>query len=286
MAPFWSIAEGQAHSVNGTASGLRVFVASSILERAGFSRFWPDPFAPGARAAYAAPMLERPIRLLIFDLDGTLIDSAPDIVSAVHSLTRSRGLPDLPDAQVRTAIGEGLRALIHSVFPVAKTDPEYSLELEADFERHYEAHLLEKTRVFPGVESFLNVWPGAISIVTNKQERFARASLAGVGLDTFDWIRIFGADSLPEKKPSPLPLLETMRAAGVPPEQTLMIGDGIPDIVAARNAGVRSIAVEFGYADVAKLVALGASATVSGFDKLLPLIAGMTSPQPRANVLR
>ena len=229
-------------------------------------------------------------RLLIFDLDGTLIDSAPDIVSAVNGLMRARGRPELPEAQVKAAIGEGLRTLIEGLFPETQTSAAFLREFEAEFRLHYERHLLERTQVFPGVFDFLERWSGsdggsegrAIAIVTNKDERFARICVEGLGLARFPWLRLFGADSLPAKKPDPLPLIEAMRAAGVTPTETVMVGDGLPDMGAALRAGTYSAAAEYGYCELRLLVAAGATTTFADFARLPDALARIEALRPAA----
>lgn len=221
------------------------------------------------------------IRLLIFDLDGTLVDSAPDIMTAVNTLMHQRGRAPLPRGTIVAAIGEGLRQLIFDLFPETHANPEAIRQLEHDFYSLYERHLLDSTEVFPGVTSFLDSCEKRIAIVTNKHEALARRVVDGLGLKRYPWLRLFGADSLSNKKPDPLPLHEVMRAAGVDRSETLMIGDGIPDMIAARRAGVHSIAIEFGYTPIDILKAQGASLVLSSFDRLHDVIATAETLSPR-----
>ena len=207
-------------------------------------------------------------RLLIFDLDGTLVDSAPDIIDAVNALMKERGRSALPDARIVAAIGEGLKQMVFNLFPETHADPVLLETLERDFFRHYENHLIEKSKPFAGVVEFLENTDAQIAVVTNKHERLARMVLEGLGLMRFPWVRIFGADSLERRKPDPLPLFEAMRAAGVTREQTVMIGDGIPDMVAARAAGVHAIGCLFGYTNREILEAQGASILLESYAAL------------------
>lgn len=223
------------------------------------------------------------IKLLIFDLDGTLIDSAPDIIATTNQLMRMRDKPPLPPERVVAAIGEGLKQTVFSLFPETHSDPEALGQLEEDFFRCYENNLLNATRVFPGVEKFLahNGSHRKISIVTNKYESLTHQVLKGLELNRHDWVRVFGADSLPSRKPDPLPLIETMRAANVDRTETLMIGDGIPDMIAARRAGVHSVAIEFGYTSLDILNAQGASLTLRSYDDLDDVIRKAEELPPR-----
>ena len=223
------------------------------------------------------------IRLLIFDLDGTLVDSAPDIITTVNNLMLERGHEPLPDKQIIAAIGEGLKQLVFSLFPETHGNPKLLDELDKEFFKHYEENLLIKTTVFPGVEEFLEKLPKVtkIAVVTNKNERLALAVLAGLKLDRFPWVKVFGADSLPRKKPDPLPLNEVMRIAGVPREQTVMVGDGIPDMIAGRRAGVHTVAIGFGYTQLPILQGLGSTMTLSSFAELPSILKEISKLNPR-----
>jgi 2-phosphoglycolate phosphatase len=221
-------------------------------------------------------------RLLIFDLDGTLIDSAADIVTTVNTLMDQRGRPQLPTEEIVASIGEGLRALVYNLFPESHVDAKFQAQLEAEFQEVYGKNLLLQTRVFAGVTEFLRKWPHTIAIVTNKNEVFAHQLAHNLdGLKQFQWLRVFGADSLPERKPHPLPLQEVMRIAGVTCAETVMIGDGTPDMRAAEAAGVHSVAIEFGYTAIDKLRAAGASASLASYADLPRILQSLTRLPPR-----
>ena len=217
------------------------------------------------------------IKLLIFDLDGTLIDSAPDIIATVNGLMARRNLPSLPDDEITAAIGEGLRALVHKLFPEAKEGTPFKADLDREFLELYHLNMVKRTKPFSGVEEFLTDCPWKVAIVTNKTKALTDEMLAILKLDRFPWVRVFGADSLAQRKPHPLPLQEAMRAAGVEPHETLMIGDGIPDMAAAKAARVRAIAVEFGYLPKETLLALGATHTLPSYKDLKNLITKLNS---------
>lgn len=215
-----------------------------------------------------AMCLLRMIKLLIFDLDGTLVDSAPDIVRTTQQLLAQRGQPAIADARIRAAIGEGLKPLVMSLFPEVNEDQKIRQEVESEFYRLYENNLLIETKIFTGALEFLRQWRGPLAIVTNKPHRLALRTVEHLALKEIPWFRVWGADALSERKPHPLPLLELMRLLGISREETLMIGDGIPDMVAARRAGVHSIACEFGYARREILAAEGASLFIDSFASL------------------
>jgi phosphoglycolate phosphatase len=200
------------------------------------------------------------IELVIFDLDGTLIDSAPDIVDTTNKVLVQRGRQALPEAQIVAAIGQGLKELLYNCFPDLINQDDEIEKLDREFYKIYRRNLISKTTVFEGTREFLDSTNCQVAIVTNKYEDLAVESVSKLRLDHYAWVKIFGADSLSERKPHPLPLLEVMRAAGIPPENTVMVGDGLPDMGAARAAGVHSLACEYGYCAAEKLVDAGASA--------------------------
>lgn len=204
------------------------------------------------------------IELVIFDLDGTLIHSAPDIVATTNELMHRRNRPLLSETVIVNAIGEGLMELIYNCFPDVKDDRAEIELITRDFARVYEENLLKRTTIYDGVLQFLDEAstgsrPRKVAIVTNKRIAWTRKTLAGLKLDRFPWVKVFGADSLSERKPHPLPLLEVMKAAGLGPERTVMVGDGLPDMRAAGRAGVPAIGCTYGYCSAEKLTNAGAS---------------------------
>lgn len=192
-------------------------------------------------------------QLLIFDLDGTLVDSARDIAEAVNILMQNRGRPLLPEPLVISHIGEGLRKLIFGCFPESLENPQELEELERQFIEAYGQCMFNHTKVYDGIVQGLQDWNGQLAIVTNKNERQAHQLIARNELAQFNWRVIYGGDTFPHKKPHPLPLVETLRQVGVSTHQALMIGDGTPDVKAARAAGIRSLAVGYGYSQVEQL---------------------------------
>jgi phosphoglycolate phosphatase len=282
------------------------------------------------------------IDLLIFDLDGTLIDSAPDIISAVRTFAKNKNIPSPLEHEIRNAIGEGIRPFINKTFAslgintnaartqtslsngatsrsphgsslatqpnltpslTLSTDPKRQPknvspsdndhfgdvydQVEAEFLHVYEQNLLDQTRIYPGVIDFLDRWPGKMAIVTNKSVRHTKMTIAGLELKRFPWVGVFGADAFENKKPHPQPLHEVMKLAKSQPRQTLMIGDGLPDMIAARHAGVHSIACTYGYARTELLMAEAPSLVAQSFhaiEKLIPQVADL-APRSTVNAL-
>lgn len=184
--------------------------------------------------------------LLAFDLDGTLIDSGPDIIEAVNTTLGDLGLKALAPEVIIANISEGLRNLLKDLVDQAPHPIDYK-RAETTFVSNYEKVMFQKTTVFEGVHDFLSSYQGPVGIITNKNVEPAKKIVRHLGLDKYRWVEIFGGDSFSEKKPSPLPLNTMMRLANRPPQHTFMIGDGLPDVQSAQNAGVRSIAIGFGY---------------------------------------
>lgn len=217
-----------------------------------------------------------PIDLVIFDFDGTLIDTAPDLIRATNLYLESQGFEPLPAAAIRNEIGMGLRKFIADIYPNHHHDEGKIKQIELDFLAIYEREYLTSPDPFPGVLQFLAEWDQKAAIVSNKRARFIQPILQKVGLDTYPWSAIIGGDTYPTMKPHPAPLLAAIEAAGATPETTLIVGDGFPDVHGALAVGSRCVAVEFGYTDADQLIAQGAWRRLASFDDLLPLIRSIT----------
>jgi phosphoglycolate phosphatase len=211
-------------------------------------------------------------QLVIFDFDGTLIDTAPDLISATNLFLRQEGLEPLPEARIREEIGMGLRNLILDLYPRDGNDPEREARIYAGFIAVYEREFLKSPRPFEGVREFLGDWNGRIAIVSNKRSKFIKPILEHLELHHFDWSAVIGGDTYANMKPHPEPFLAAMDAAGVTPEETLIVGDGLPDVQGAQAVGSRCVAVDFGYTPGEELMNHGAWRKMSSFTELLPLI--------------
>lgn len=216
--------------------------------------------------------------LLVFDLDGTLVDSAPDIIVAVNRTLQNYGKRTLSDDVIIAHIGEGLKKLIADLFLEDDLDPSKIIDIEMEFLRIYEEEMFNRTRIFPGVETFLQNYPGPMAIITNKNERPAKALLKHLSLDRYPWVNVFGADTLEERKPSPLPLQTMMKLAGHTPQNTFMIGDGIPDVLSALRAGVPSIAIGFGYTSTHLLQQYEPKGVLGHYSELSQLLKTLAEP--------
>ena len=191
-------------------------------------------------------------RLVMFDLDGTLVDSVPDLAAAVDDMLLQLGRPAVGIDLVRTWVGNGApmlvrRALSRRLEPDPFHEPEVTRAL-ALFTQAYAQHQ-GQTRLYPGVQSVLmqlRQWKIDLALITNKPEQFIHPLLESVGLDgLFRWI--VGGDTLPQQKPDPAGLVHVMALAGVSPDQALFVGDSCNDIRAAKAAQVCSVAMTYGY---------------------------------------
>lgn len=186
-------------------------------------------------------------RAVLFDLDGTLLDTAPDMVGALNALLAERSRPPLEYAGVRVLVSHGSIAVVRRGFPDA--DEKQFEELRQRFLQIYAARLTRETRLFPGFEPVLATlerrgihW----GVVTNKPAFLTEPLLAGLGLRARAACVLSG-DTLPERKPHPRPLLVAAEQAGVSPAECIFVGDALRDIQAARSAGMLPLIAGFGY---------------------------------------
>lgn len=212
-------------------------------------------------------------KLAIFDLDGTLVDSVPDIVVALNTALSDLGLPPISAMQARCWVGNGARVLARRAYTrdmLASADDAVVDQLYKRFLARYSERACEQSRIYPGVEQcieFLAVNGCQLACVTNKPYSITTQVLRTLKLDGW-FSMVVGGDSLPEKKPHPLPLQHVMRAIGAEPPETLMIGDSASDVEAARAAGVDSLCVTYGYNQGLDVTALGANRVVDSLAEM------------------
>lgn len=199
-------------------------------------------------SASASTTVGAEVRALLFDLDGTLVDSAPDLAGAANEMRLERGLPGLPYEMLRPVVGTGARGMLGMALSIAPEHDEFE-QTRDDFLRRYEARMLRLTALVPAVESMLDLlgarrlpW----GIVTNKAERFALPITEALGLRRRAATVIAG-DTTPYTKPHPAPLLEAARRIGVAPQHCVYVGDDVRDVQAGRSAGMKTVAASWGY---------------------------------------
>jgi phosphoglycolate phosphatase len=188
------------------------------------------------------------IQAVLFDLDGTLIDSAPDLGAAADKMRTDRGLASLPLADYRPMAGAGARGMLGVAFGIAPGHADFE-NLKEEFFKNYEACMTERTYAFDGVADLIAQLGRAglkWGVVTNKSERFALPLTRAMPL--FQSAQtIVGGDTTPHAKPHPAPLLEAARQIGIAPERCLYVGDDERDIMAGRAAAMPTVAAAYGY---------------------------------------
>lgn len=198
------------------------------------------------------PKLEVPIRGIAFDLDGTLIDSAPDLVAAAQQVLRELDAPGLSAARIVTFIGGGIELLVERTVTASLGRPPEAAVLQAaieGFRRHYAAHLFDRSRVYPGVHQTLAALQARglrNCCVTNKAAEFAVPLMVAAGLAPLLEFTLSPATPA-ERKPGPALLQQASKRLSVPLAALLMVGDSAADLGAARNAGCPVLLVRHGY---------------------------------------
>ena len=211
---------------------------------------------------------------VLFDLDGTLIDSAPDLAGAGNEMRAARQLPPLPYESFRPMVGSGARGMVGVALQVGPAAAEYEA-LRDEFLQRYEARMTRETRIFPDVPPMLDMlramdipW----GIVTNKATRFAQPLVQALGLDRGAAALVCG-DTAPRAKPHPDPLLEAARRIGLPPGNCVYVGDDLRDVQAGRAAGMGTIIAAWGYLGLGDAIeAWGADHVIRSPVELLQLL--------------
>jgi phosphoglycolate phosphatase len=219
---------------------------------------------------------------IVFDLDGTLVDTAPDLIATLNTILGREGLPPVALAVARNMVGGGARHMIERGLAAEGFTPvEIDVErLCGEFIDHYAAHIADRSRLFPGVEAALAelVRGGCrLAVCTNKLEWLAQRLLEALGLaDRF--AAICGADTFGVQKPDPAILHGTVARAGGHSEAAIMVGDAITDIEVARAAGIAVIAVDFGYSET-PVAELAPDRIVSCFEHLPEAVFALLGDQ-------
>ncbi|MCB8819995.1 HAD family hydrolase [Microvirga rosea] len=223
-----------------------------------------------------APRAAPPI--VVFDLDGTLADTAGDLVGTLNVILEGEGLPPLPVRKARDLVGAGARALLQRGFEAGRKEltPAHLDHLFGQFMVHYRDNICVKTQLYPGVEAALERLQRAgfvLAVCTNKYEDHSVRLLEALGI-AHRFAANCGRDTFPVFKPDPRHLMLTIEKAGGNPHRAVMIGDSRTDIVTAQAAGVPSIAVPFGYTDV-PVKRLNPDLIIGHFDELFDAVASL-----------
>ncbi len=217
-------------------------------------------------------ILPPPPRAILFDLDGTLLDSAPDLAASANAMRLARGMPALPYELLRPQASKGARGLLGVAFGLQPGDAEFDA-LRVEFLDRYEATMTDSSYLFDGVAAMLEELAKrgiAWGIVTNKIARFSEPLVPAVGLGAAGCI--ISGDSTPHSKPHPAPLLAAAQALGLPAQACWYVGDDERDIAAGRAANMRSLAVGWGYGEAIDIPQWGADHIVQQAQELLGLL--------------
>ncbi|MBI5196098.1 MAG: HAD-IA family hydrolase [Nitrospirae bacterium] len=200
------------------------------------------------------------IKLLIFDLDGTLVDTSQDITDAVNYALKPFSQRAYSVEETKAMVGSGISKLIESLVlagDLIHPNPPLEKGGRGDFSavkialnrflEYYTAHLLDNTKPYPGVnETLLKLGDYKKAVISNKREALSKGVLEGLGLSKFFEV-VLGSDSVAENKPSPVPVLEVLKRLSVPKQEAVMIGDSNYDVESAHSAGIKIIAVTYGF---------------------------------------
>ncbi|HLY60519.1 MAG TPA: HAD-IA family hydrolase [Terriglobia bacterium] len=212
------------------------------------------------------------IQFLIFDLDGTLVDSETDLTLSVNAVRSQMGLDALPIKTISSFVGRGVVSLIERALG-SSASPEDVQKAVALFLAYYRGHMLDHTVTYAGVRETLDGLKGwKMAVLTNKPVRFSRDMIAGLGL-AGHFSFIYGGDSFERKKPDPMGVAKLMEDTGCSAAQTMIVGDSDTDVFTARNAGVMACGVTYGIGSHT-LEAAQPDFTVDNFRDLLPLLNG------------
>ncbi|WP_066569249.1 phosphoglycolate phosphatase [Snodgrassella sp. CFCC 13594] len=222
------------------------------------------------------------IHAIAFDLDGTLVDSLADLCAAANHVRGLFDLPALPEPAMAQFVGDGIGRMVHRALSGSRDgevdEAEWSKGFVA-FIEYYRSHLTTHTRPYPQVETALALFKTRglpLAVITNKNERLATELLQQLGLVN-EFSLIIGGDTLPEKKPAPLPVQHAADVLGVPIHALLMVGDSVNDILAAKAAGALSCGVTWGYGDMNALSSKAETKPDIVIDHLPQIYDGLTA---------
>ena len=216
-------------------------------------------------------MMKRNVDAVLFDLDGTLVDSARDIAASVNWVLGELGLPRHSEDEIQRFVGDGMKSLLTRA--IGTDDPEHLKTSIKLFREHYRAHCLDTSRLYPGVTTVLDALRGKpLGLVTNKPRAVSVHMMDALGIAPYFKV-ILGGESTPNKKPHPEPLLHALQQLGARPQRSAMVGDHANDIEAGKAAGMHTYAVTYGLTDRATLERAQPDLFLDHLEELLHYIA-------------
>jgi phosphoglycolate phosphatase len=213
---------------------------------------------------------------VVFDLDGTLIDSRRDIVEAANHALGRHGFEALPPREIETYVGDGARLLLSRAARVSEDDQRLP-ELLSAFLDYYTRHPLDHTTLMPGASAALRALSEfPLAICTNKPRVTSERVLDGLGLAPLFQVLAAG-DDLPQRKPDPAPIFHIAGALGLAPEELVVVGDGAQDVLAGKRAGARTVGLEGGIQPIERLLAAAPDVLLPSLAELPPLVRSWAS---------
>jgi phosphoglycolate phosphatase len=212
----------------------------------------------------------RHIDLILFDLDGTLVDSQIDVTNAINHALSSLGLATIAPDRLFATVWDGIQKTFEKLLgPMDDVTCTRAVDL---YREYYADHLLDNTRPYPGVPEMLEKLSGkTMAVVSNKREIPVLHILEGAGIAIY-FDMVVGGDSLPAHKPDPLPILHVLNRYRMPPDRALIVGDSPHDMAAGRAAGIGTCAVTYGYHPISQLIETGPEWTIHSIEELPNLI--------------
>lgn len=212
--------------------------------------------------------------VIVFDLDGTLIDSKLDIANSLNWTLDKLGYPSIPIAEIENYVGNGIVPLVKRTVESAGA-PGDEAKMMALFRERYWEHLLDNTRLFETVDETIKYFTGRfkMAVVSNKPERYTKKIIKDIGLYPAVGEFVYGGDTLPVKKPDPAALLDIADRFQVSTSRMVMVGDSAVDITTAKNAGTASIGVSYGFRPAEEIMEAGADLLIDRFDQLKDALA-------------
>jgi phosphoglycolate phosphatase len=221
---------------------------------------------------------------IVFDLDGTLVDSRNDIATALDMALAENRLPTVGPDRVAAFVGDGVRMLVQRSLTAIDASHSMTDGVIESFMTAYRSVLLATTRLYPGVRDVLDEARDrsiVLAVVTNKPYAFSTAILEGLEIDRYFRV-VVGGDTLPVRKPDPATILFALEACGATPVTSVVVGDGEPDILAARAAGALAVGVTYGFRSRSLLADVGADALIDSMEEFFPTLAELGFADERA----